>query len=310
MEVIELTAQNELARFAPVLGCQCLEYRVGALEVISSTSQPDEIRAHPHRFGIPVLAPWPGRIDHAHFAFGGREIALTVNEPARGHAIHGVVCDREFSVVKHGPYFFQAELKWPARSTDLQAWPFKFTLRLDYEIGDGMRIRATAINDGPAAMPFGFGLHPYFNLPLDRRATRGAARLMLPAQQRWLLRDDLIPDGSLTPVKGKYDLRGGDPVGDRSFDDAFCGVAADADGYRRGRLIQPTMKIALEVSADSSFDNWLIYAPPDRGVLAIEPYTCAPDAFNLASRGIDAGLIEIAPGAAWTGTIEFKIVAA
>ena len=191
-----------------------------------------------------------------------------------------------------------------------RAAAFEFTLRLDYEIGNGMRIRASVINDGPAAMPFGFGLHPYFNLPLDRRARRQVTRLLLPAQKRWLLSDDLIPEGSVTGVDGKYDLRGGEPIGDRSFDDAFCAVTQDADGLRRGRLIEPTMKIALEVSADSSFDNWVIYAPPDRGVLAIEPYTCAPDAFNLASRGIDAGMIKIAPGAAWSGTIEFKLVAA
>jgi aldose 1-epimerase len=309
MEVIELVAHGEHARFIPALGCQCLEYQVGALQVISSTSQPNEIRLHPHRYGIPTLAPWPGRLDHARFSFGGREIKLAVNE-SNGHAIHGVVCDREFNIVKRGPGFFQAELKWPRESADLQAWPFPFTLRLQYEIGDGMRVGAVATNEGTGPMPFGFGLHPYFNLPLDPHGKRETTRLLLPAQNRRPLRADLIPDGSLAPVGGKYDLRRGDPIGDRIFDDAFCDVSPDSDGVRRARLIEASMRIALEVSADSNFDNWVIYAPSGRGVIAIEPYSCAPDAFNLTTRGVEAGMFEIAGGASWSGTIEFKIVSA
>jgi len=309
MEVVELAAHGEYARFVPALGCQCLEYRVGTLQMISSTSQLSEIRLHPHRYGIPVLAPWPGRIEHARFVFGGSEIKLAVNE-SNGHAIHGVVCDREFSLLRQGPGFFQAELKWPKESADLQAWPFLFTLRLSYEIGNGMRVNAVATNDGTVPMPFGFGLHPYINLPLDPQAKRESTRLLLPAQARRPLRADMVPDGSLAPVSGKYDLRHGDPIGDRTFDDAFCRLSPDPDGFRRARLIEPSVRIALQVSADSDFDDWVVYAPAGRGVIAIEPYSCAPDAFNLTTRGIEAGMVEIASGASWSGMIEFKIASA
>jgi hypothetical protein len=35
-------------------------------------------------------------------------------------------------------------------------------------------------------------------------------------------------------------------------------------------------------------------------VVSIEPYTCATDALNLQARGIDAGLLRLAPGEHWS----------
>ena len=38
-----------------------------------------------------------------------------------------------------------------------------------------------------------------------------------------------------------------------------------------------------------------VYTPPQ--AICLEPQTCAPDAFNLSGRGIDAGMRVVAPGA-------------
>ena len=89
----------------PAAGCQCLGYRSGTLEVIAGPASPDAWREHPHRGGIPILFPWPGRIAGARFTFKGREYRLPVNEPARGHAIHGFACERAFRVTRRGPDF-------------------------------------------------------------------------------------------------------------------------------------------------------------------------------------------------------------
>ncbi|MGC1398225.1 MAG: hypothetical protein WA827_06730, partial [Candidatus Binatus sp.] len=56
------------------------------------------------------------------------------------------------------------------------------------------------------------------------------------------------------------------------------------------------MKVAVEIRADAAFGDFVLYAPPDNPVVALEPYTCAPDAFNLAARGVAAGMRELAPG--------------
>jgi aldose 1-epimerase len=89
----------------------------------------------------------------------------------------------------------------------------------------------------------------------------------------------------------------------------FCAPQAGVSGAIGARMIDPRLRIAVEVSAGPDFRDWVIYAPSDRPVVAIEPYTCAPDAFNLASRGVDAGARTLAPGAQWRGAIEIRLSA-
>ncbi len=306
MEVIALAAQGEEACLVPALGCQCLQYRVGALEVLAGPVSIDALRADPWACGIPVLYPWPGRIADARFTWAGREHQLRVNEPARGHALHGLVYDRPFNVLRQGPYYLQCELDLGASA----AWPYSSRLRLDYEIGNGLRIHATVTNTGDRTMPFGFGLHPYFRAPLGANGTRGAMRLRLAAANRWPLDEQLIPAGRPAPVSGKCDLRSGSELGEETYDDAFTAIAADSDGAIRALLIDPALRVAVEVVSDSGFAHWMIYAPGGRGVVSIEPYTCAPDAFNLAARGIRSDHGELQPGQSWQGRVEIRIVPA
>lgn len=162
METIEIEAQNEAASFVPDLGCGCLRYQVGALELIWGAANPAALAKAPHSSGIPVLFPWPGRIDHGTFSWKGRAHTLPINEPTHDNAIHGLVCDRSFRVVRRGPYYFTAELESTSDASLSALWPYPFRLTLDYEIGNGLRLTATVANTGTQPMPFGFGLHPYF----------------------------------------------------------------------------------------------------------------------------------------------------
>ena len=55
--------------------------------------------------------------------------------------------------------------------------------------------------------------------------------------------------------------------------------------------------------ADASFREWVVYAPPGRPTICLEPYTCTTDAFNLAAQGIDGGLVAVEPGGVWRGSV-------
>jgi aldose 1-epimerase len=309
MEIIAIQAQSETAQFVPAIGCGCLSYRVGALDVIWGAASPQALAAKPHSSGIPVLFPWPGRIAGAKFSWRGQEHSVPVSEPARGNAIHGLVCDRAFRVIRRGPYYFTAELESESDQTLAGTWPYPFRLTLDYEIGNGLRLTAKVTNTGTQPMPFGLGTHPFFRAPLGPSSTRAGLRIQLNSAHRRILDQRLIPTGADEAVSGKYDLRAGKELGSESYDDAFRAPAADADGMLAGRLIDPALKVAVEVRADASFGEWVIYAPIDRPVVSIEPYTCASDAFNLAARGIDAGARELEPGAQWQGAIEIRVTA-
>jgi aldose 1-epimerase len=306
VELIALETQSERAVIVPEAGCQCLSYRVGQLEVIAGPARPEDWRAHPHRGGIPILFPWPGRVANARFTFKGREYRLPVNEPARGHAIHGFACERAFRVARRGPYFVNATLDWSDYPELKSIWPWPFVLEIDYEVGNGLRLKARVTNTGDSAMPFGFGAHPYFHAPFSRDGSRGAMHIQLDADARWPLDAGLIPTGAAEALAGKYDLRSPRTLGDDTYDDAFR-MAPVASDRPRARLIDPAMKVALEIRADAAFGEFVVYAPPDNPVVALEPYTCAPDAFNLAARGVAAGMRELRPGQKFEAGFEIRL---
>ena len=58
--------------------------------------------------------------------------------------------------------------------------------------------------------------------------------------------------------------------------------------------------------ADRVFRELVLFTPPHRQSVAIEPYTCSADAQNLANRGIDSGWQVIPPGGAWDAVVEYR----
>jgi aldose 1-epimerase len=309
VEFITLEAQSERAVIVPAVGCQCLSYKCGALEVIAGPANPDAWREHPHRGGIPILFPWPGRIAGARFTFQGREYRLPVNEPAYGNAIHGFACERAFRVTRRGPYFVSAILDSSDYSDLSSIWPWPFALEIDYEVGNGLRLKARITNTGNSVMPFGFGAHPYFHAPLNPKGSRDAMLIQLDADARWPLDAHMVPTGATEPLTGKFDLRAQRAIGADTYDDAFhmAAISKDDTSRARARLIDPSAKIAVEVRADAAFSDFVVFAPPNNPVVAIEPYTCAPDAFNLAARGVAAGMRELAPGQTFEAGFEIRV---
>jgi aldose 1-epimerase len=168
VDLITIEAQSEQAVLVPEAGCQCLSYRVGALNLIAGPSDPSSWRAHPHRGGIPILFPWPGRVAGAQFTYRGRKYQLPVNEP-HGHSIHGFACERPFKLLRRGPYFMTAMLDSADDRSIERIWPWPFQFEIDYEVGNGLRLKATVRNTGDAPMPFGFGGHPWTRTDRARR---------------------------------------------------------------------------------------------------------------------------------------------
>src|SRR5216683_1117091 len=308
MRVELLETQAEQAKIIPEFGCQCISYRVGSLELIAGPSDFERLRAEPFSWGIPLLFPWPGRMGGGRFEWRGRSHSLPVNEALRGHALHGLVYDRRFRVVKRGPFYLQTELK-SSESGLTSIWPYEFTLKVDYEVGNGLRIRVSAENTGPSSMPFGFGLHPYFRLPLSDRGSRAESRIQLPADRQWPLDENLLPVAGPVPVSGKFDLRDGPKLGTESYDHAFCSMAPGERGEFKASLLAPEISLAVDLEASADFHHWVLYAPLGRDIASIEPYTCPPDAFNLAAKGLGGDVLELLPGETWQGSIAINISA-
>lgn len=303
-----IEAQAERATFVPEMGLQCFRYRTGSLDIITGPDNVGVWRENPFQSGMPILFPWPGRIAGGRFTYAGCELRVPINEPGRGNAIHGLIYNRRFVVKRRGPYYLTAELDSAADPELGGIWPYPFLLGIDYEIGSGLRMRASVVNTGTSAMPFGLGAHPYFHAPLSGHTGRQSMMLKVDADSRWELNEGLIPTGRREPVAGDYDLRQPVKLDGKSFDDVFVRCNSSADGPV-ARLIYPATRLAVELWAAPAFRDIVVYVPPDRDVVALEPYTCAPDAFNLAARKIPGGMIELAPGARFEASFEIRLSA-
>ncbi len=308
MEFVTIEARAERAVIVPDAGFQCSSYRVGALDIVAGPRDPEaEWKAHPFRSGIPILFPWPGRIADGRFTYRGRTIELPINDPSHNCAIHGLIYNRVFEVTRKGPYFVAARLDSRTDADLSKLWPFPFVLDLDYEIGNGLRLHASVENVGTDPMPFGLGAHPYFHAPLDRRGTRGAMQVQGDIDRHWQLDPRLLPSGGPDAPSGRFDVREPVTLGIDTYDDAYS--LDPKRGARAARLIDPQLKMALELRAAPIFRNLVVYAPPSPEVVALEPYTCGPDAFNLAAKGIDAGMLELQPGARFEASFEIRLSA-
>jgi aldose 1-epimerase len=251
-----------------------------------------------------LLAPWPNRIRDGRYVFGGAEHRTPVTEPARGAALHGLVLEERFAVSARTADAVTLEHVLRPRP----GYPFTLRLAVRYALGaDGLAVTVRATNASPRPAPFGAGLHPYL------RATGGAADdcvLEIPAATRVPVDGRMLPTGgAAVPVAGTADdyVRAR-RVGARRLDTCFGGLHRDADGRARVRLVPPAGP-AVTVWMDAGFRFVHVYtadAVDDparaRAGIAIEPVTCAPDAFNSG-----AGLEVLEPGATFTAACGLSV---
>jgi aldose 1-epimerase len=309
VEFITIEAQAERAVIAPEAGFQCRGYSVGGVDVVAGPKDPEaDWKAHPFRSGIPILFPWPGRIADGRFSYGGHDVKLPINDAGHNCAIHGLTYNRVFKVTRKGPYFVAARLDSRTDAELSALWPWPFVLELDYEVGNGLRLHAVVENVGPSTLPFGIGAHPYFHAPLNERGKRTEMQVEGDVDKHWQLDARLLPTSQrLEAPAGRLDVRKPVTLGTDNLDDAY--TLASNRGERASRLIDPQMKMAVELRAAPIFKHLVLFAPPAPDVVALEPYTCGPDAFNLAAKGIDGGMLELQPGARFETSFEIRLSA-
>lgn len=268
-------------------GLRTLTYRG---QPVTTQFEADELP--PHGAGQ-LLLPWPNRVDHGRYSFGGASYQLDVTEPATGNAIHGLTRWDDWRLIAVAADRVELGLELLGRP----GYPFRLELRARYALtaAEGLQVTVTARNAGSRPAPYGSGQHPYL------RAGSGLVddwELQLPAG-RWLPADARgIPSGPPEDVTGTdYDFRSRRAIGTTALDHAFTELSADPAGRTRATLTGPELEVALWAGAGYRWLQVFTGDPlgPDdrRRALAIEPMTCPPDAF-----GTGTDLLTLTPGQA------------
>ncbi|MFN8521913.1 MAG: aldose 1-epimerase [Chloroflexota bacterium] len=290
----------------PTLGNACVAFRVttasGNWHVLDEPPDADALVRRTTNYGIPILYPWPNRVRGGVFTFRGRRVQLPT-AGAGPHAIHGLTRLMPWNVEASGTDRTGAFIRCAVQVGGGQSpFPFATTLRVEYRLsGQSIGMRAEATNDTTVAAPTGFGIHPWFTLPLGPNGSRDACMLTLPAREIWEL-EELVTTGRRLPVPPDLDLRDGRTLAALALDHVYTGLALE-DGWCTATVDDTTNARRIEVASDAAFREHVVYAPSSRNVVCLEPYTCTTDAFNLDERGVDAGTVALLPGQRWSGTL-------
>ena len=272
--LIASDAQIE-ASFVPSVGMVGASLKHRGDELLGQRGGLARYEATRSTMGIPLLHPWANRLGAWAYTAAERRVELDPDSPLiktdpNDLPIHGFL--------GASPYWdlfgfeadqqaarLSARLDFAAHPEYLEGFPYPHELRIDASLaGVTLTIRTTVTATGDSPVPVSFGFHPYFALPGVDRADW---HVEIPVGERLVTDERQIPTGETEPV-------GIDPgpLGERTFDDGFGGIADGA----RFVLAGGGRRIALELVSGYRFAQ--VYAPEDDDVIAYEPMTAPTNA--------------------------------
>ncbi|RCS54582.1 aldose 1-epimerase [Bremerella cremea] len=309
LEVIEIRDEESgsSAKIAPTFGFNCFEFLAKiedqAIDVLWSAPDFADGTARPSSSGIPLLFPFPGRIKGTRLSWEDRQFEIPEGD-GRGNAIHGFVMNRAWRVTEQTESKVTAEFQAAQDdATLLEQWPTDFKVTATYEISNATLTGSYCIeNPSAKPLPFGFGTHPYFRVPIGG-ASADACEIVVPYTFEWEFKDQL--------ASGNQFNRDTDPFQpmlfkETQFDNGFGGLECE-DGLCTTSIHDPASGRTIEQQFDDQFDSVVLYNPGHREAFCIEPYTCIPDAFQLRRQGYDGGLRVLASGDTFETSIRIRV---
>jgi galactose mutarotase-like enzyme len=222
---------------------------------------------------ISLLHPWANRLSAPVYEIAGHRGQLdlgaaNVHVDENGLPIHGLVAgSRRWEVIEQRRSWIEARLDFAAWPELSAGFPFQHVLQLTAKLDDErLEIDAELVPTGASPVPVAFGFHPYLRLP---GVERERWWVELPVTSRAVLDARMLPTGESEPVC----IPPG-PLGDRTFDDHFDGLADTCEFVLAGAGLRVTLRF-LE-----GYRFAQVYAPPGRDYIAFEPMTAPIDPFR------------------------------
>jgi aldose 1-epimerase len=256
--------------------------------------------------GTPVLYPTPNRVRDCQFRYRGK----VYKQVLRGTPVyeHGLAHSEAWSysepTVEGDAIQLKTWLNFAPGSDVYNAFPFHHRLSLDFTLtADGIRARYTIQNLGNESIPFGFGLHPYF----QKLSGEDGTLVRLPAPAVMEVTPDLLPTGKLIDVDGtQYDLRRPISVGKLDLDNVFTRLSPG----NYAKVIYSSLGLSVQMDATDDFTHLVLYTPPGMSFFCLENQTCSTDAHNLYDRGFaeESGLKFVPAGQSHSGSVAYKVI--
>ncbi len=288
-------------------GVNCFSWRVphrGQMhELLWSENRFAQGAGRPSGSGIPLLFPFPGRIAGAQFESGGQTWSLPAGD-GKGNAIHGFVLDRPWELENESAASVSAVFRTADHLPDAKSlWPAEFALQCRHELSAGqLSISLSVHNPSDDPLPCGLGLHPYFRVATDHPDSH----ISLPVSLEYQLHD-LIPNGETIPLPSATNGQITWPSAQRHWDHVYGGISFADDGSTVASVYDGERNLEIECRWDTSFPYCVLYTPPHRSAVCIEPYSTLPNPFQLEQQGVTCSWWHIPPRTTKEVQVEFRV---
>lgn len=282
-EVITLVSPaNVTASFVPGAGMVCNSMTHDGEEMLGQRYGLAGYLETGKTFGVPILAPWANRLGRMAYAVvheggGIRRIDVHPNTPHLrfddfGHPIHGLLRgSRDWQVQEvvgdENSARIRAILHFNASRIDFAAFPFEHDIEMTATLrGTSLTFSTVITATGVDEVPIAFGWHPYLSIPGVKRQDLD---VYLPFTQRCPLDETLLPTGvreTVDPIIGK--------LGNVPLDDLYADVSNGTTAYIQGNGRR------MSIRFDTGYDWAILYGPPHRDHICVEPMTAASDPFS------------------------------
>lgn len=245
-------------------------------------------------FPSALLFPFPNRVKDAVYTFEGQSYRLNRNELGRSHAIHGLLAHEPFEVVSQSKN--SVTLAFQYDGSTHEGYPFPYRFEITYTLKKNtLELEYVAQNTGNTNMPCGFGWHPYFQL---EGLKVGELSLTIPDRYGILLDEGLIPIETSNEL-----IEGGEMALRNTILDNVFKMADDTKKMSTIILSSPSYQLKIrQERGDGKLNYFILYTPPIRDCIAIEPQTANTNSFNNGE-----GLVVLKPNENLSAKIEITL---
>jgi len=211
-----------------------------------------------------ILFPFANRVKDGTYQFNGETYHLDINQKEEHNALHGLVYNKTFEVIKQNitETFASITLKYDEKNIS-SGFPFTYSIQLEYVLTQNTLDLIVKIkNTDSKTFPFTLGWHPYF---LSSDLFKSS--LLFDCNKKTVLDERNITKG-ISYIDHVECLQ----IKDQSFDDCYVLNSNEVT------FLTPKYILILTSTEEDSFLQ--IYTPPHKNTIAIEPTTGVSDSLN------------------------------
>ncbi len=286
------------------LGANCIQLQTERASYLRTPENFQQIKDSPYLYGMPILFP-PNRIEGGTYKYNGITYTFPINEPQRGHHIHGTLSSTPFAPRERWHTSRQASITLSYEATEKNpylAFPHTFRVLFTYLLDqEGLHQTVQVENTSTSPMPIGLGFHTTLRETFLQDTNAKEYTLQLEAEKEIMFdKQTIIPTGEFMEDNQLLkELRNGVlSPGGRALSNH---LVAQPGILKQATYIHLDTHIALRYSTTYPYAFWMLFnGGGDKGFLCIEPQTWIIDAPNSPLPAHDTGFQSLACGESLT----------